>query len=64
MQDFPTRYLESDKLIAYADYFMQGKSSSGLGGVMLAHDFSLFQDEKTSLSGGLFTDGEMLLFLF
>ncbi|MEI7471139.1 MAG: PorP/SprF family type IX secretion system membrane protein [Chitinophagaceae bacterium] len=45
---------EADKLIAYADYFMQGGNRQIQGGVMLAHDFSLFQDEKTSLSGGLF----------
>ncbi len=45
---------EANKLIAYADYFIQGGNRQIQGGVMLAHDFSLFQDEKTSLSGGLF----------
>jgi hypothetical protein len=43
-----------DKLIFYGDYFMQGGSRQGQGGLMVTHDLSQFEDEKTGISGGLF----------
>lgn len=43
-----------DKLVFYSDYFMQGGSRQGQGGLMMSHDLSQFEDEKVSISGGLF----------
>lgn len=43
-----------NKLIVYADYFMQGGSRQGQGGFILSHDLSQFEDEKIAISGGLF----------
>lgn len=43
-----------NKLIIYADYFMQGGNRQGQGGFMISHDLSQFEDEKVALSGGLF----------
>jgi type IX secretion system PorP/SprF family membrane protein len=44
----------ADKLVLYGDYFMQGGSRQGQGGIMVTHDFSQFQDEKISFTAGLF----------
>lgn len=44
----------TNKLIVYADYFMQGGSRQGQGGLMFSHDLSQFEDEKTAISAGIF----------
>lgn len=44
----------ADRMIFYADYFMQGGSRQGQGGLMLSHDLSQFEEEKTNISGGVF----------
>ncbi len=43
-----------NKLTFYADYFIQGGSRQGQGGVMITHDLSQFQDEAISISGAFF----------
>ncbi|MGB4845591.1 MAG: PorP/SprF family type IX secretion system membrane protein [Ferruginibacter sp.] len=44
-----------NKLIVYADYFMQGGARQIQGGLLLSHDFlQNSEDNKISLSGGLF----------
>ena len=46
---------DEDRLIMYLDYFMQGGSRQGQGGLMLNHDFVQYdEDQKISISGGLF----------
>lgn len=46
---------DDDRLIFYLDYFMQGGSRQGQGGLMLNHDFLQYdEDQKISISGGLF----------
>lgn len=45
---------EENKLIIYGDYFMQGGSRQGQGGLMFSHDFSQFLDEKAGISAGIF----------
>lgn len=45
---------EQNKLTLYADYFMQGGSRQGQGGLILRHDFSGLLDGQTGISGGLF----------
>ena len=44
---------DADKLIFYADYFMQGGSRQIQGGLLLNHDFTE-QANKTAITGGLF----------
>lgn len=45
---------EVNKLILYADYFMQGGSKLMQGGIMLSHDFlSSNEAQEISLTGGL-----------
>lgn len=43
-----------NKLIVYADYFMQGGSRQGQGGLLVNHDLSQLQDNKIGVSAGLF----------
>lgn len=44
-----------NKLIVYADYFMQGGARQIQGGLLLSHDFlGNSEDQKIALSGGLF----------
>lgn len=45
---------EQDKLVLYADYFMQGGSRQGQGGLILRHDFTGLLDGQTGISGGVF----------
>jgi type IX secretion system PorP/SprF family membrane protein len=46
---------EVNKIIVYADYFMQGGARLIQGGLLLSHDFwSNGENQKTSFSGGLF----------
>ena len=45
---------EVDKLVLYGDYFTQGGSRQGQGGLIITHDMSQFQDEKFGISGGMF----------
>ena len=49
-----TPFSEQNKLVIYADYFMQGGSRQGQGGVMVSHDFSQFLDERAGISAGIF----------
>jgi type IX secretion system PorP/SprF family membrane protein len=44
-----------NKIILYADYFMQGGARQIQGGLMLSHDFlNNNQDQKIALTGGVF----------
>jgi type IX secretion system PorP/SprF family membrane protein len=45
---------DANKLILYADYFMQGGSKLIQGGLMLSHDFLSNETQDISLTGGLF----------
>ena len=46
---------EENRLIMYADYFMQGGARQVQGGLCINHDFIQYdEDEKASLSAGLF----------
>lgn len=46
---------DANKLILYADYFMQGGARQVQGGFMLSHDFlNNDEDQKVVLTGGLF----------
>jgi type IX secretion system PorP/SprF family membrane protein len=45
---------DENKLIIYGDYFMQGGSRQGQGGLMISHDFSQFLDEKAGIGAGVF----------
>lgn len=48
-----TNISDANKLIFYADYFMQGGSRQVQGGLLLNHDFTE-QTNKTAITGGLF----------
>ncbi len=49
---------DENRLIFYADYFMQGGSRQAQGGILLNHDFVQYdEDQKTSISAGLFYRG-------
>ncbi|MBK7306729.1 MAG: PorP/SprF family type IX secretion system membrane protein [Chitinophagaceae bacterium] len=46
---------EVNKIILYADYFMQGGARQVQGGLMLSHDFlNNNEDQKIALTGGIF----------
>ena len=46
---------EENRLIMYADYFMQGGARQVQGGLCINHDFVQYdEDEKASISAGLF----------
>lgn len=46
---------DANKLIVYADYFMQGGARQIQGGVLLSHDLVILDDNhKTIISGGAF----------
>ena len=49
-------YNQLDKLIGYADFFQQGGSRQGQGGLMCKHDFAgtEYQGETIGFSGGCF----------
>lgn len=46
---------DADKIIFYADYFMQGGARQIQGGLLLSHDFiEVSEDQKIAVSGGMF----------
>ncbi len=46
---------DANKLIVYADYFMQGGARQIQGGLLLSHDLSAYdENHKTTISGGAF----------
>ncbi len=46
---------EENKIIFYADYFMQGGARLIQGGLLLSHDFiEVSEDQKIAVSGGMF----------
>lgn len=46
---------DADKIIFYADYFMQGGARQIQGGLLLSHDFTgVAEDQKISIAGGMF----------
>jgi type IX secretion system PorP/SprF family membrane protein len=46
---------DENRIIMYADYFMQGGARQVQGGLLLNHDFIQYdEDEKVSISAGLF----------
>jgi type IX secretion system PorP/SprF family membrane protein len=47
-------FSDINKLIIYADYFMQGGNRQGQSGLLVNHDLSQLQDNKIGISGGLF----------
>ena len=50
---------DENRIIFYADYFMQGGSRQAQGGLMLNHDLVQYDEEqKVSISGGLFYRGK------
>ena len=56
---FAAPITEVNRLIFYADYFMQGGSRQAQGGLMLNHDFVQYdEDQKTSISAGMFYRGK------
>ena len=50
---FSAAMSETDKLTMYGDYFVQGGSRLGQGGVIYSHDLAESENEKISISGGL-----------
>ncbi|MGF2411843.1 PorP/SprF family type IX secretion system membrane protein [Ferruginibacter sp.] len=50
---------DADRLIFYADYFMQGGARQAQGGLMLNHDLvQADEEQKISVSGGMFYRGK------
>ncbi len=50
---------DADRIIFYADYFMQGGSRQAQGGFMLNHDLIQYDEEqKVSISAGMFYRGK------
>ena len=45
---------ESEQLVVYGDYFMQGGNSQGQGGLMITRDMSQSEDGKPGITGGVF----------
>ena len=55
---FAAPIADDNRIIFYADYFMQGGSRQAQGGLMLNHDLVQYdEDQKISITGGLFYRG-------
>lgn len=50
---------DQNRIVMYADYFMQGGSRQAQGGLLVSHDLvQLDEDQKISISGGVFYRGK------